>query len=391
MASVSFSCVLLSATMMALPASAGIDWIQGTWDDTLSEASSTHRPIMAFFFKPTCEPCMQFESTLADSEIVAFSGGFVCAKFDKDDTVGKVTAERFKVIGSPVTVFFDWSGEETDRINGGPEATQFLAEMKRIHSGQGTVPDLLAQEEKHQEDVEFNALLGWKLSERGDLRARLYLERVLALDSTNVKGKCDDALLGLARAARLNGDVVGCAGLLERMLRSYPNSELVPYARTSLAGCYRKLGQNERAAALEAAEPDSARTAGPVMTMSVLVTSANGKQLFNVEVASTPEEQDRGLKFREDIGKDGGMLFTPLADTIQPRQASFWMKDTPTALDIIFIRADGTIARIARDAEPFSTKPIVAGESVVAVLEILGGRSAELGIAEGDTVSWQKQ
>ena len=62
------------------------------------------------------------------------------------------------------------------------------------------------------------------------------------------------------------------------------------------------------------------------------------------------------------------------------------MKNTPSPLDIIFIRADGTIARIAENTVPFSETPIPSGEPVGAVLEINGGRRRELGIAEGDQV-----
>ncbi|MEJ8629013.1 DUF192 domain-containing protein [Sphingomonas sp. I4] len=66
------------------------------------------------------------------------------------------------------------------------------------------------------------------------------------------------------------------------------------------------------------------------------------------------------------------------------------MKNTPTSLDILFLRADGTIARIAENTAPFSQTPIPSGEPVAAVLELVGGRSAELGISEGDSVSWPK-
>ena len=66
------------------------------------------------------------------------------------------------------------------------------------------------------------------------------------------------------------------------------------------------------------------------------------------------------------------------------------MKNTPSALDIIFIRADGTIAHIAENAVPFDETPLSSGEPVGAVLEIKGGRAAALGIAEGDKVSWAK-
>jgi uncharacterized membrane protein (UPF0127 family) len=67
------------------------------------------------------------------------------------------------------------------------------------------------------------------------------------------------------------------------------------------------------------------------------------------------------------------------------------MKNTPSPLDIIFIRPDGTIAAIAANAVPFSEEPLKSGEPVSAVLEINGGKSAELGIAPGDKVSWQNQ
>lgn len=105
---------------------------------------------------------------------------------------------------------------------------------------------------------------------------------------------------------------------------------------------------------------------------------------FKVEVASTPEEQSRGLMFRESLPPFGGMLF-PMNP---PRPASFWMKDTVIALDMIFIRKDGTIARIAAETVPYSLVPVESGEPVAAVLELSGGRAAQLGIREGDKVSW---
>ena len=93
--------------------------------------------------------------------------------------------------------------------------------------------------------------------------------------------------------------------------------------------------------------------------------------------------------FRTDLRPNGGMLFAPYPpDGGPPREASFWMRNTPSPLDIVFIRADGTIARIAENTVPFSEAPVPSGEPVAAVLEIPGGRTAELGIAEGDRVNW---
>src|SRR3546814_19138833 len=89
--------------------------------------------------------------------------------------------------------------------------------------------------------------------------------------------------------------------------------------------------------------------------------------------------------FRTDIPKDGGMLFWPYpADGGPPRAASFWMKNTPRPLDIIYIRPDHTIARIAENTTPYSTDPILSGAPVGAVLEPRAGRAADLRLGAVD-------
>jgi hypothetical protein len=129
--------------------------------------------------------------------------------------------------------------------------------------------------------------------------------------------------------------------------------------------------------------------AAPAKTLSVTIASANGRHDFTVEVARTAAEQEQGLMYRTDLADDGGMLFAPYPpEGGPPREASFWMKNTPSPLDIIFIRADHSIARIAENAVPFDQTPIPSGEPVAAVLELKGGRTSALGIAEGDKVSW---
>ena len=105
---------------------------------------------------------------------------------------------------------------------------------------------------------------------------------------------------------------------------------------------------------------------------------------FTVEVARTDAEQARGLMFRDRLGPDQGMIF-PFSP---PRPASFWMKNTLIPLDMIFIRADGRIARVAANTIPHSLQPVGVSEPVAAVLEIAGGRAAELGIQAGDKVTW---
>jgi uncharacterized protein len=123
--------------------------------------------------------------------------------------------------------------------------------------------------------------------------------------------------------------------------------------------------------------------------VAVTVDTSGPDRRFCVELADTAEEQRQGLMFRTDLQPNGGMLFAPYPPGgTGPREASFWMKNTPSPLDIIFIRADGTIARVAADTVPFSEEPVSSGEPVAAVLEVPAGRAAALGIAEGDRVSW---
>ena len=107
---------------------------------------------------------------------------------------------------------------------------------------------------------------------------------------------------------------------------------------------------------------------------------------FVVEVAGTPQEQAMGLMNRQSLAPDRGMIFP----YDPPQDASFWMKNTLIPLDMIFIRADGTIARIEENTVPLSLDPVPSGEPVAGVLEIAGGQSTELGIAPGDKVDWRR-
>jgi len=113
------------------------------------------------------------------------------------------------------------------------------------------------------------------------------------------------------------------------------------------------------------------------------IRSATGVHQFTVEIAATDEQQQTGMMYRTAMAPDRGMLFP----YNPPRPVAFWMKNTLIPLDMIFIRADRSIARIAT-ATPHSEEPVPSGEPVTAVLEIPGGRAAELGIREGDRVEW---
>lgn len=114
-----------------------------------------------------------------------------------------------------------------------------------------------------------------------------------------------------------------------------------------------------------------------------IVTKA-GVQVFSVEEAKTDEERERGLMFRTSLPEGQGMIF----DFSPEQNVSMWMKNTLIPLDMIFIRADGRILRIAENTKIRSEDIIPSGGPVRAVVEVIAGTAKKFGIAPGDKVSY---
>ena len=115
------------------------------------------------------------------------------------------------------------------------------------------------------------------------------------------------------------------------------------------------------------------------------VITRRGRFDFQVEVANSEQEREFGLMCRRALAPDRGMLF----DFVQERRdVAFWMRNTLIPLDIIYIRADGQVRSIARNARPLDETPLPAGGSTLGVLELAGGRAAEIGLQPGDRVEF---
>ena len=110
-----------------------------------------------------------------------------------------------------------------------------------------------------------------------------------------------------------------------------------------------------------------------------LRSPSGGVQRFSVELADDPDERAQGLMFRESLPMASGMLFV----FPEPKHATFWMKNTPLSLDIVFADATGTVTRVQERAEPQSEALIDGGPGVAFVLEINGGLAGPMGIGPG--------
>jgi uncharacterized membrane protein (UPF0127 family) len=115
---------------------------------------------------------------------------------------------------------------------------------------------------------------------------------------------------------------------------------------------------------------------------TVEIVTGRGRTRFQVEIAATLAEQKRGLMFRTSLAPDRGMLFIYK----RPQPVAYWMKNTLIPLDILYIQPDGKVLSIARNARPHDETPLPSGGLVLGVLEIAGGRAAQLGILPGDRV-----
>ena len=121
------------------------------------------------------------------------------------------------------------------------------------------------------------------------------------------------------------------------------------------------------------------------------VITSKGRFLFRVDIADDPNERAQGLMCTEELPEDCrtelptdyGMLFD-FGDE-QPR--GFWMKNTYIPLDMIFIRSNGTVASIGKNAEPLNEEKIIrSGAAVQFVLEVEAGITTEIGLRVGDKV-----
>jgi len=112
----------------------------------------------------------------------------------------------------------------------------------------------------------------------------------------------------------------------------------------------------------------------------VLAASAGQCVFLDLWLARTREQKRQGLMHVRDLPDGWGMLFVYGRE----QELSMWMKNTYVSLDMLFIRADGSIASIATDTQPLSLESIHSGEPVTRVLELKAGSVKRWGVKPGD-------
>lgn len=131
--------------------------------------------------------------------------------------------------------------------------------------------------------------------------------------------------------------------------------------------------------------PNSFNVFGPGQLLPITAEADLAGTTVQLEVAETRQQQALGLMYRTELADDRGMLF-PFEF---PRRASFWMKNVPISLDMIFL-LEGQVQAIAENVPPCEAEPCPTygpGSLLVdQVIELRGGRAAEIGLQPGDSV-----
>ncbi len=118
-------------------------------------------------------------------------------------------------------------------------------------------------------------------------------------------------------------------------------------------------------------------------TGELTIASSNGEHKFRIELALDRQQQEQGLMFRRTMDPDAGMLFV----YDHPQEITMWMKNTILPLDMIFIKADNPVLRVAERAVPQSLAVIPSGGPAQSILEVNAGTASRLGIKPGDKVT----
>lgn len=151
------------------------------------------------------------------------------------------------------------------------------------------------------------------------------------------------------------------------------------YRRTVLAGVLAALALGGAACAQDPAVDASGRPLEPLT-----IVTASGQHEFLVEIADEDPERQRGLMYRDPLPKDRGMLFQWPNEPAEPR--GFWMHNTPSPLDIVYVGDDGRIVSIIHNAAPNSDAILPSEGPAKGVIELRAGRAQEIGAKKGDEV-----
>ncbi|MBI4237115.1 MAG: DUF192 domain-containing protein [Deltaproteobacteria bacterium] len=230
-------------------------------------------------------------------------------------------------------------------------------------------------------------------------QARFEFERLLN-DTKLLPVVRTGALFDMGETFFLSGNPQAAIRYYDQLLTEFPAHPLATRALAQKAEAYAELGElgvalelQRRAGAMaaQATTTASAPAAPAVMAapaprvVTVTLQAPGGKPIVvEAEVAATEAERERGLMGRRELADGHGMWFI----FPQTTEISFWMKNTPLSLDLLFVDEAGTIVDILPETKPLSEKPLTPQSAYRYVLEVPAGFLRKYLIAVGSHLEW---
>ncbi|MSP61236.1 MAG: DUF255 domain-containing protein [Myxococcales bacterium] len=235
-------------------ARAGVDWEPGTLADALGRAKAEKRLVLVDLFASWCGPCHEMDEQVYSRPDVgeALRRPFVALRRDGELGEGREIHARYHVVGFPTLLVLAPDGTEVDRIMGFTAGPELLATLASFRAGTNTLAALekrAASSRVRGGDPALQIELAKRHALRGDSRAPVEAERVVAGDPENRAGRAAEALFTLGKYYYLRGrkEPASAARTLERLIQVYPASPQAVEAPYQLAIAQHGLGDDARA------------------------------------------------------------------------------------------------------------------------------------------------
>jgi thioredoxin-like negative regulator of GroEL len=210
-------------------------------------ASKLGQHVLVVFHTSWCQWCRQLEdSTLMSPKVATLLSRVVFAKVNAD--LDTATAHHYNVRAFPTTILLTPEGNEVDRIVGFRPPNEFHKIVSKALDGKGTIWDLDRKLNRKPRDSKTAHAIAVKYTERGKFQeSREYYQKVLDWDRNNADGWVDNALFGMARLHRENGDWYKAISGFRRIIDDHPDSELREDTQAYIAWLYAQAGDTAQA------------------------------------------------------------------------------------------------------------------------------------------------
>lgn len=232
----------------ALPALAGVQWADATYEEIVKRAKSENKHVFIDFYATWCGPCKKLdEVTYKDEKVIGFLNAMIPARWDAEKDEGLELAKRYNITAYPTLILLGPDGKEIDRYLGFVEPDGFIRMISDYQNGVGTVAYYEEQVKKDPKNAGAWKTLGMKHADAGRTDgAKIAFNTYLDL-SPDIQGdEKAEVVYTLGEVNYRNKSYDDAIAIFERVTREFPGTEWHDQALVMGAQAYYKRGDNDK-------------------------------------------------------------------------------------------------------------------------------------------------